>query len=145
MLLFVLRGLLSDDHVPKRKRPWLLAAFSVLVLAPWALGLIRVPDPYRYNAIVSAGLLYAVVICLTLERLRSASGRAIVTAAGTAIVTCFIFIQNSAALITQQNNQRDLAVVNRLLDHLSEADGYAQLSRHAPVNVVLSGNFQLPR
>ncbi len=145
LLAFVLRGLVSKDSVPKQNRLWFLVALGVLVLAPWALGLIRVPDPYRYNAIVSAGLLYAVVLCLTLEGMRSVPGRTLVATVGTAIVVCFIFIQNSAALITQQNNQRDLAVVNRLLDHLSAAEGYAQLSRHAPVNVVLSGNFQLPK
>jgi len=144
LLVFLLRCLFAQSLAPRGKRLWVFAVLGILIVSPWALGLIRVPDPYRYNAIVSAGLVYGVVICFTLDHMRATMGRGLVFTAGVAIALCFVFEQNSASNITHQNNLRDMAVVNRLLDRLTQAEGYTHLSRHAPVKVVLSGEFLLP-
>jgi|GEM_PF-2758289 len=144
-LVFVVRILFGSEFSSPGKRAWMVGIIGFLVLAPWALGLIRLPDPYRYNAIVSAGLIYAVVICYTLDRLNGKWVRVLVTGVGALIALCFLFQQNAASNLTHQTNLRDMAVVNRLLDRLTAAKGYPGLSRHVPVNVVLSGEFQIAR
>ena len=121
----------------------MLAVLAALVLAPWVLGLVRNPDSYRYNAIVCAGLIYAIVICHTLNRLQNVRVRQVAMCAAAAVALGFVFVQNSAALITHHNNARGMAVVVRLLDRITQVDGYGSLSRVAPVDVVVQGDFRL--
>ena len=120
-------------------------ALICLVGAPWALGVVRVPPSYRYNALVSNALLYGGVLALLIEHLRNP--RLVRAATLAALIMGFVFIasQNNAAQITEANNLRDRALANRILLRIEMHPEYALLSKTEMVKIIIQGRPPLSR
>ena len=122
-----------------------LLALSVLLLAPWVLGLVRSPASYRYNALVSNGILYAGVFALGIEHVKSKVIQKSMVTAACLVGLAFIGKQNMAAQITEAINLRDRAHANRVLTRLEMDPLYRELSISRPVEIVVLGDAPLSK
>jgi hypothetical protein len=120
---------------------WVLLVVCLvgMFVAPWAIGLIRVPFSYRYIALASAALLYGAVVGIANEWSAAPFLRGVVRVCSILIVVIFVFEQNSASLITYENNRRDLAITNRLLARIESDPHYRSIDPSKPVRLLVYG------
>jgi hypothetical protein len=116
----------------------ILAGFLV---APWALGLVRTVDSYRYTALLGLLPVYPIVFAQTLSLVARRTLRAGVLLGASWIVFSFIFFQNVAAIATHTTNQRDLAVAGRMLARLEAHPDFAEFASHERQDVFLVGRL----
>jgi Glucosyl transferase GtrII len=126
---------------------WLKFGLALICLlgifaAPWAIGLVRTPNSYRYLAIISASLCYGAIFGLALEHCRIPLIRGALQLGTIAVVLIFVFQQNMASVITFENNRRDVAVTNRLLARIENLPEYRLIDRSQPVTLVPVGTPQ---
>jgi hypothetical protein len=114
----------------------LLGGFLV---APWALGLVRTPDSYRYTALLGLLPVYPAVIAQTMGLVGRRRLRIGLVLAASWILYGFVFFQNVAAIATHTTNQRDRAVAGRMLARLEAHPDFAAFAGHERQYVFLVG------
>jgi hypothetical protein len=117
----------------------LILVLSGFLVAPWALGLARTPDSYRYTALLGLLPVYPVVFAQTMGLVSRRTLRAGVLLAASWIVYSFLFFQNVAAIATHTSNQRDLAVAGRMLASLEAHPDFGAFADHERQYVFLVG------
>ncbi len=95
----------------------LLLACGFLVL-PWLLGIMRTPNSYRYNGIVSLALVYAGFALIALEcGPRLLTGR-LVKGLALTLILIFVFQHNAASFVTYNLNRRDWSIATRMIERI---------------------------
>ena len=109
------------------------------ILTPWSLGVLRVPDSYRYNGIVGASLIGAGFFALAVEHSKIPLIRSALQLLGIGVVATFVLQHNIANLTTHSLNQRDLAISHRILDRIESNENYRKVSRSQQIRVLTVG------
>jgi hypothetical protein len=128
-------------HFPPSFNRWLLfvTCMSAILIAPWSIGLIRIPDSYRYIAVCSASLFYGVVFGIANDHYTTQAVKTALRIATISVIIVFMFQQNESSLVTYANNRRDFAITNRLLMIIEQSTGYSGIDREKPVYLLLYG------
>ncbi len=99
----------------------LLLACGFLIL-PWLLGIMRTPNGYRYNGIVSLALVYAGFALIALESApRLLTGRmtgGLMKGLALTLLLIFVFQHNAASFVTYNLNRRDWSIAARMIERI---------------------------
>lgn len=122
----------------------LLIIFLVFcaVLLPWSFGLVRAFDPksYRYSAVASSSLLFAIPVTLAIEYSAKSAWRCIAAKSFAAIMVA-IFVLNISAVsfVIQQQNRREFAIVNRILAQIESHPKYSEINTGGILQIITDG------
>lgn len=115
-----------------------IALLVSVFLAPWMFGLFWVPDnAYRYNALFAVALIYPTIIALALTFWPAGRGHLVIVALSGFIILHFASAHNVAALAAYTTNQRDFAVLERMLMHVETHQEYAKIDSSQPLSIVV--------
>ena len=144
-VLTLLRWLASRQGSSRSRKTGLLMltilAVCGLLIIPWSLGLIRVPNPYRYNALMGLLPLYPIVFTQTLSLSRSNPLKACVALLAIVVVAQFAYYQGVASLATYSTNKRDQFVAERIITRIESHSEYKELSKFDQHHVILVGDL----
>ncbi len=120
----------------------LVLAMIGLLVMPWGIGILRLPaNSYRFNALVPNSLIYAGMIALALHHLSARTGRWVLQVLAVGVLVVFLHQQCSIALVTYSINQRDYAIMNRVLVAVEQHPNYPLLLQNEDVRVVTVGTL----
>lgn len=115
------------------------AIAAALLILPWAIGLMRTPNSYRYNGIVAICIAFAGIITLAIEEFDSRFFKSLWQTAALLVILVFFYQNNLASSVTNHLNRRDFAIVNRILARLESDPQFEQLWRRKSWNVIYLG------
>jgi len=118
-------------------------ALALEFLIPWAIGIIRSPPMYRYNALMGLAFIYSLVFTFTIEHLKIPIIRFGLVFLAFLTLGVFAFQHNIAALSMYTTNQRDLAVATRILKRIEEHKDYLNLAQDGRYTLVIIGRLNL--
>jgi hypothetical protein len=126
-----------------------------LVLLPWALGVLRVPNSYRYGGISSLAMVFAGFYLLAVDCQRWSVMRTLAQCLAVILILIFVFQHNAASLVTNNLNRRDWALTERLVAHVERLENFDQVTEGGTgrVQVLVAGRpnvlrgrpFSMPR
>jgi len=120
-------------------------ALALEFLIPWAIGIIRSPPMYRYNALIGLAFLYPLVFTFTIEHLKIPLIRFGLVFLAFLTLGMFAFQHNIAALSMYTTNQRDLAIAGRILQRIEEHKDYLNLAQDGRYTLVIIGRLDLKK
>ncbi len=124
------------------KASLVLLGLAGLILMPWVLVILRVPaGSYRYTALVANAGIYAAVIAIVIDQTQHRAARLLLSLLATTVLVVFLHQHSSAALITYTNNQRDMAIANRMLMILEQHPNYPRLASQERVQLIVVGTL----
>ncbi|MBX9634546.1 MAG: hypothetical protein K2X44_06160, partial [Magnetospirillum sp.] len=91
----------------------------------------------RYNNMTPLAIPYAIVFALLYVRPKGQWLQGVVVAALTLCICAFSYTQNRAAIAGVLVNQRDLAILNRMLDRITSNPDFPALAQNGPVKLVV--------
>jgi hypothetical protein len=117
----------------------------LLLVIPWSIGLIRLPDnTYNSRALTGNIFVYGIIIGIVLQHATYKYLRRGLLVLLWVLISIFLFQNSSASLVLHTNNQRDIAIANRILDRVeSHPDFHFLLTPPQPVEVVVIGELPL--
>ncbi|MBI3444873.1 MAG: glucosyltransferase domain-containing protein [Magnetospirillum sp.] len=118
-----------------------MMGLGLLLVAPLTLGMLRDGINWRFNTLIALAVPHAAIVALLVERI--GGRRVVVLVAG--LVLVLVFQQNRATLGIMQLNQRDMAIVERMLGRITADPGFAAFVDREVVDVVFASNNLWPR
>lgn len=91
----------------------------------------------RYNNMTALAIPHAVVFALLYIRPKGRWLQMTVVAALTLSLCAFSYVQNRASMAGMLNNQRDMAILNRLLERITSNPDFPALSQRGPVKLIV--------
>jgi len=141
LLFYTVRSVsLAASHNLYRAVIVILGIIALLVM-PWSLGIIRVPSPYRYTALVSNIAVYSGILAFAVQYAPTDALRKLFAIGASLIVIIFIFQHNSVAHTTYTLNQQDRSIATRILDRLETNENFPNLVAQSTVNVITMGRL----
>ena len=69
-----------------------------ILVAPWSIGVVRLPDSYRYMAVTSASLFYGIVFGIANDHYTNKAVKTALRFATVLVIIVFVFQQNESSL-----------------------------------------------
>ena len=141
-ILFIFR-LVANYKLSQREKilsaVYFVFFWVLLFLTPWGIALIRNADhwnTYRYNAMLQLATFAAGMIAISLELIQRYWWQKLVQALTLILIVVYAFQINKASVIMYYNNQRDLAIAQRVLTRIEMLPNYDQIQK---VNLLILG------
>ena len=125
-------------------KPWFLrlAVFALvlagLMIAPMLLGMVTKLPYYRPNNLAALAIPYAVMFALLVEYAQGTRWRPYVQGLAVVAVGMCAFQQSRASAGAMLQNQRDLAVVNRMLERIAADAQFDRFLTGQPINIFIA-------
>jgi len=119
----------------------ILAVVSLLII-PFAIGLIRVPNSYKYNSLMGLAAVMPMLLVLQKKQITGKLSKFFFIPLFLTILT-FVGSHNRAAVALKLLNQSDLSLTQRILSNLEHNDDFLRLaSTRNNIEVVFSGRIK---
>lgn len=115
----------------------LFAIVTTMVVIVFALMLPIKNGFLRYNNMTSLAIPQAIVFALLYIRPKGQRLQAAVVGALTLSICAFSYTQNRASMAGMLNNQRDMAILNRLLERITSNPDFSTLAQRGPVKLIV--------
>ncbi len=141
-VLFIFRLVANYNQSQREKvlsAGYFVFFWVLLLLTPWGIALIRNADhwnTYRYNAMLQLATFAAGVIAISLELIQRYWWQKLVQILALILIVVYAFQINKASVIMYYNNQRDLAIAQRVLARIEMLPNYNQIQK---VNLLILG------
>lgn len=117
----------------------ILILFILLIMVPWLFGLIWTPDnAYRYNALLAVPVVYSTLAAVVFLLWPSGILHGVAMGLGAFLTFHFAAAQNVAGLAALTTNQRDLAVLERMVARVETHPSYADIDITRPLRIVIA-------
>lgn len=113
--------------------------FVLLLITPFLLSLIAGIMALRYNAMIGLALLYAFSFSLLYLFVENTKLKRLLLAMSALIIFISIFEQNKASTIRLANNQRDLAIAQRMVDRIESNEAFDTFLERRILHLIVVG------